>query len=78
MEKESNEIFLEINSENGNISLNGMNIVAVNAIDIHMKAGEFTNIVIDMDINGESVKTLINGDVKWFKEIDHKKVCGLF
>lgn len=71
------DIYLSINSENGEISLNDLDLVMVNSIDIHMKTGEFTNVVIDMDTKKESITALIEGNVKWLNKIDPEKKSGV-
>lgn len=65
------KIYLEIDSKNGTIALNGLDIPRINAVDIHMKAGANTNVVIDMDTDGEEIRAVIKGEIEWLKKTDH-------
>lgn len=67
MERKIEDIHLNIDSETGEISLNGMNLEWVNSIDIHIGAKDLARVVIDMEVESEKIQALIKGEVEWFK-----------
>lgn len=63
---------LEIDSETGEVKLNGHDLQRVNDLSIHIDNHDRVRVAIDMDANIEKAILLIEGRVEWFKGIDRE------
>lgn len=58
----------EINSETGEVKLNGNELLFVNSIDLHIEKGDTAKLTINMDSEVGKTELAIEGDVKWYEK----------
>lgn len=66
------ENLLEINSQTGEIRLNGQDLPRVNSLHLHIDPDR-TRAIIDLDVKVKKSMLLIDGEIKWYKGIDREK-----
>lgn len=64
---------VELNSETGEIKLNGYDLQRVNGIDIHLSTYSDARVAIDLDVTPKKILLLIEGNVKWLEGVDREK-----
>lgn len=69
---DNRENLLEIDSKKGEIRLNGQDLPRVNSLHIHIDPDR-TRAIIDLDVKVKKSTLLIDGEIKWYKEIDREK-----